>query len=85
MHVVVQDTRWQVMDMQLLIVLSHLHEAGGLIDELELAVADAASQSECLWEKLTYVAGVTAPPCIPCRLCPSQLAMITVTRYSMQT
>ena len=82
---VVQDVRRQVMDMQLPIVLSHLHEAEGLIDELELAVADAALQSECRWEKLTYVAGVTAPPCVPCRLCPSRLAMTTVTRYSMQT
>ena len=56
------------------------HEAGGLIDELELVVVDAASQSECLWEKLTYVAGVTAPPYVPCRLCPSRLAMTTVTK-----
>jgi hypothetical protein len=70
------------MDTQPPIVLNRLHEAGGLIDELELAVADAASQSERLREKLTYVVGVTAPPCVPRRLRPSQLATTTATRYS---
>jgi hypothetical protein len=61
-HVVVQDARRRATNTQLLIVLSRLHEAGGRIDELELVVADAASQSECAREKLTYVAGVTPHP-----------------------
>ncbi len=60
-HMVVQDAQqWQLMDVQLLIVLSCLHEAQAQINELELVVADAAMQSECAHEKLTYVAGVMA-------------------------
>jgi hypothetical protein len=60
-HVVAQDARrWRPTDAQLLIALSRLHEARARIDELELAVADAATQSERAREKLTYVAGVTA-------------------------
>jgi hypothetical protein len=45
---------------QLLIALGRLHEAKERIDELELAVADAATQSERAREKLLYVA--TAAP-----------------------
>jgi hypothetical protein len=50
--------RWWSNDAQLLIALSRLHEARARIDQLELAVADAATQSERAREKLTYVAGV---------------------------
>jgi|SRR6266850_3937297 len=49
--------RWRSKD-QLLIALGRLHEARARIDELELAVADAATQSERAREKLTYVTGV---------------------------
>jgi len=42
--------------------LSRLHEARARIDELEHAVADAATQSERAREKLSYVA--TAAPTI---------------------
>jgi hypothetical protein len=48
------------MGVHLLIALSRLHEAQTPIDELELAVADAAMQSERTPEKLTYIAGVSA-------------------------
>jgi hypothetical protein len=47
---------------QLLMALSRLHEARARIDELEHAVADAATQSERAREKLSYVA--TATPTI---------------------
>ena len=47
---------------QLLMALSRLHEARARIDELEHAVADAATQSERAREKLSYVA--TAAPTI---------------------
>ncbi len=47
---------------QLLMALSRLHEARARIDELEHAVADAATQSERATEKLSYVA--TATPTI---------------------
>jgi hypothetical protein len=50
--------QWRSTDAQLLITLSRLHEAQARIDELELAVADAATQSERAREKLTYVATV---------------------------
>ena len=43
----------------LLMALSRLHEARARIDELEHAVADAATQSERAREKLSYVATVT--------------------------
>jgi len=46
----------------LLMALSRLHEARARIDELEHAVADAATQSERAREKLSYVA--TANPTI---------------------
>jgi hypothetical protein len=60
-HVVAQDARrWPPTDAQLLIALSRLHEARARIDELELAVADMATQSERAREKLTYVTGVMA-------------------------
>jgi hypothetical protein len=39
--------------------LGRLHEAKARIDELELAVADAATQSERAREKLSYVATAT--------------------------
>jgi hypothetical protein len=52
--------RWRSTDAHMLIALSRLHEARARIDELELAVADAATQSERAREKLTYVAGVSA-------------------------
>ena len=45
---------------QLLMALSRLHEARTRIDELELAVADASTQSERAREKLSYIA--TAAP-----------------------
>ena len=41
-----------------MIALSRLHEARARIDELELAVAGAATQSERGREKLTYLTGV---------------------------
>ena len=44
---------------QLLMALSRLHEARARIDELEHAVADAATQSERASEKLSYVATAT--------------------------
>lgn len=44
---------------QLLMALSRLHEAKARIDELEHAVADAATQSERAMEKLSYVATAT--------------------------
>jgi hypothetical protein len=47
-------------DDQLLMALSRLHEARARIDELEHAVADAATQSERAKEKLSFVA--TARP-----------------------
>jgi len=47
---------------QLLMALSRLHEARARIDELEHAMADAATQSEKAKEKLSYVA--TATPTI---------------------
>lgn len=47
---------------QLLMSLSRLHEARARIDELEHAVANAATQSERAREKLSYV--VTATPTI---------------------
>jgi len=47
---------------QLLMALSRLHEARARIDELEHAMADAATQSERAREKLSYVA--TATPTI---------------------
>jgi len=60
-HVAVQDVRrWRPMDVQLLIVLSCLHEVWARIDELELTVVDMATWLECAWEKLTYVVGVMA-------------------------
>jgi hypothetical protein len=43
----------------LLLALSRLHEARARIDELEHAVADAATQSERAREKLAIVAAVT--------------------------
>lgn len=43
----------------LLMALSRLHEARARIDELEHAVADAATQSERAREKLSYVATAT--------------------------
>jgi hypothetical protein len=52
------EKRWRSKDTQLLIAFSRLHEARARIDELELAVADAATQSDRAREKLTYVAGV---------------------------
>lgn len=60
MHATVEDvTRSWSTDARLLIALSRLHEARARIDELELAVADAASQSERVREKLAYFAGIT--------------------------
>jgi hypothetical protein len=47
---------------QLLMALSRLHEARARIDELEHAMADAATQSERAREKLSYVK--TATPTI---------------------
>lgn len=47
---------------QLLMALSRLHEARARIDELEHAVADAATQSERAKEMLSFVA--TATPTI---------------------
>ena len=44
---------------QLLMALSRLHEARARIDELEHAVADAATQSERAREKLSYVANAS--------------------------
>lgn len=44
---------------QLLMALTRLHEARTRIDELELAVADAATQSERAREKLSYAATAT--------------------------
>ena len=56
-----EDPRqWRTTDAQLLIALSRLHEARARVDELELAVADAATQSDRAREKLTYVAAVAA-------------------------
>jgi hypothetical protein len=54
------EKRWRSKDTQLLVAFSRLHEARARIDELELAVADAATQSERAREKLTYrdVAGM---------------------------
>ena len=52
-------TRSWPTDARLLIALSRLHEARTRIDALELAVADAASQSERTREKLKYFARVT--------------------------
>jgi hypothetical protein len=58
MHAAAEDAkRWRSKD-QLLIALGRLHEARARIDELELAVADAATQSERAREKLTYVTSV---------------------------
>jgi hypothetical protein len=51
---------------QLLMALGRLHEAKTRIDELELAVADASTQSERAREKLSYVA--TAAPTITGRV-----------------
>lgn len=48
--------RWRSSDAHLLVALGRLHEARARIDELELAVAEAATQSERAQEKLTYVA-----------------------------
>lgn len=60
MHSATKDaTRSWSTDARLLIALSRLHEARTRIDALELAVADAASQSERAREKLKYFAGVT--------------------------
>ncbi|KAH9996967.1 hypothetical protein BJV74DRAFT_274589 [Russula compacta] len=47
--------RWRTSDAHLLVALGRLHEARARIDELELAVARAATQSERAREKLTYV------------------------------
>jgi len=59
-HAAVEDaTRSWSRDARLLIALSRLHKARTRIDELELAVADVASQSERAREKLKYFAGVT--------------------------
>jgi hypothetical protein len=44
---------------QLLMALSRLHEARARIDELEHAVADAATQSERAREKLSFIATAT--------------------------
>jgi hypothetical protein len=44
---------------QLLMALTRLHEARTRIDELELAVADAATQSERAREKLSCIATAT--------------------------
>jgi hypothetical protein len=53
MHVATQDARWwRPTDAQLLIALSCLHEVRAQIDELEVAVADVAMQSEHAREKL---------------------------------
>lgn len=59
-HAAVEDaTRSWSRDARLLIALSRLHEAQTRIDELELAAAGAASQSERAREKVKYFAGVT--------------------------
>ena len=59
-HAAVEDaTRSWSRDARLLIALSRLHKARTRIDELELTVADVASQSERAREKLKYFAGVT--------------------------
>jgi hypothetical protein len=52
--------QWWSTDAHLLIVLSRPHEARTRSDKFELAVADAATQSERAHEKLMYVVGVSA-------------------------
>jgi len=78
-----EDPRqWRATDAQLLMALSRLHEARSRIDELELAVADAATQSERAREKLTYVAAaaVTANDLDSCARFEQELKLTALDR-----
>jgi len=76
-----EDSRqWRATDAQLLIALSRLHEARARIDELEIAVADAATQSERARDKLMYVAAVTANDMDSCARFEQELKLTALDR-----